>query len=110
VHQGEFVFFAVGNGSLTGGGTRIAPRADVRDGKVDVVVVGGVSRLDFLALLPDLRAGTHLESPDVAYFRAHTFEVVAEGPLRVNADGEAVAGTTFRYDVLERPQRVLVPG
>lgn len=109
VHDGEFVFFAVGNASLTGGGTRIAPRAEVADGQLDITVVRGLSRLDFMALLPDLRAGSHMESPEVSYFRAHTFEVETETALSVNADGEAVAGSTFRYDVLDRALQIIVP-
>jgi diacylglycerol kinase (ATP) len=107
VHDGEFVFFAVGNASLTGGGTRIAPRASIGDGKLDVVVARGMSRLDFLALLPDLRAGTHLESPHVSYFQASKFEVNTRTPVSVNADGEAVAGESFVYDLLEWPLSVI---
>jgi len=107
VHDGDFVFFAVGNASLTGGGTRIAPRAEVGDGKLDVVVARGMSRLDFLSLLPDLRAGTHLESPHVSYFQASKFEVQTRTPVSVNADGEAVAGESFVYDLLEWPLSVM---
>jgi len=110
VHDGPFVFFAVGNASLTGGGTRIAPRAEVTDGQLDITIVCGVSRLDFLALLPDLRAGTHMESPDVMYLRAHRFDVEAREPVTVNADGELVAGEhTFRYDVLNRALPIMKP-
>lgn len=110
VHEGEFLFFGVGNGNRTGGGTRITPRADMSDGKLDLMVVGKVSRLELLALLPDLRAGTHLQSEHVRYFRAHEVIVECRGTVPVNADGEAVAGRTFRYDLLERPLNVLVPG
>lgn len=109
VHDGGFIFFAVGNSALTGGGTRIAPRADPADGRLDVVLVCGSSRLDFLSLLPDLRAGTHLESPDVSYFRAHTVDVRPDGKVAVNADGEPVDGRVFTYDVLDRPLTVMVP-
>jgi diacylglycerol kinase (ATP) len=109
VHDGRFVFFAVGNARRTGGGTRVTPRADPGDGKLDILVVGDVSRFDFLTLLPDLRAGTHLESPDVVYLRAHRFEVIGAAALRVNADGEPVFGRRFRYDVRERGLPVIMP-
>lgn len=109
VHDGDFTFFAVGNARLTGGGTRIAPRAEVSDGKLDVVVVRGVSRMDFLALLPDLRAGTHIESPDVLYFRAHRFDVEAPELIAVNADGEPLRARRYRYVVLDRPLQLMIP-
>jgi lipid kinase YegS len=109
VHDGTFVFFAVGNSRLTGGGMRIAPRADTDDGKLDLIVVGGVGRLGFLRLLPRLRAGTHLSHPAVRHYRADSFEVLLNDPVRVNADGEPVAGRSFRYELLGRTLRVVVP-
>jgi diacylglycerol kinase (ATP) len=108
-YEGPFAFFAVGNARQTGGGTRIAPRADIGDGMLDVVVVGDVSRLDLLSLLPDLRAGTHLESPHVHYFRARRLVVTSTDDLAVNADGEAVAGTTYSYELHQRGQDMMLP-
>jgi diacylglycerol kinase (ATP) len=107
VYSGRYVFFAVGNSRRTGGGAHVTPRADPGDGKLDIVILCDVSRLDFLTLLPDLRAGTHMESPDVLYLRAHSLEVAAPTPLRVNADGEAVEGTAFSYVVLAEGLRVV---
>jgi lipid kinase YegS len=109
IHRGSFFSFAVGNARWTGGGTLITPEADPGDGRLDVVIVTGESRLDFLALLPDLRAGTHLGDPDVLYVRARTFEVESSEAIPVNADGEAVAGRRFRYSVLERRVPVMIP-
>jgi YegS/Rv2252/BmrU family lipid kinase len=109
VHDGDFVFFAVGNAETTGGGTRVTPRAEVRDGSLDLVIVGDVSRLDFLSLLPDLRKGTHLESPDVLYFRASTIDVDASRSLPVNVDGEPMRARSFRYRLLDRPLTIMTP-
>jgi YegS/Rv2252/BmrU family lipid kinase len=109
VHDGDFVFFAVGNSRMTGGGTRIAPRAEFGDGKLDIVLVGGVSRMDFLSLLPDLRAGTHMESPGVLYLRANRFELEGPQDIPVNADGEAMRGRRFRYGLHDRPLEIMVP-
>jgi lipid kinase YegS len=109
LHEGGFVFFAVGNARHTGGGTPITPLADHGDGKLDLVVVHGTSRMDFLALLPELRAGTHVGNPDVSYFRADAFEVEVDEAIQVNADGEPVAGQRFRYDLLAGPLPVVLP-
>lgn len=108
VHDGDFVFFAVGNARLTGGGTRVTPRAEFGDGRLDVMIVCGVSRLDFLAMLPDLRRGSHMESPGVLYLRASRFEVESPSPVLVNADGEPLEGTSFRYRLMPRPINLMV--
>jgi lipid kinase YegS len=107
VHEGPFVFFAVGNARRTGGGTPLTPLARVGDGRLDIMLVHGMSRWQFMRLLPDLRAGTHLDSPYVSYYRADDFAVSTRGVVAVNADGEAVAGESFRYDVLARPLSVV---
>ncbi len=110
LHEGEFLVFAVGNARRTGGGTLLTPLARYGDGKLDVVIVPGLSRLDFLALMPDLRAGTHLESPYVLYAQATSLRVESARPLRVNADGEPLRGRVFDYGIAPRPLSVMVPG
>jgi lipid kinase YegS len=109
-YEGESLLFAVGNGKQTGGGTLLTPRADLGDGELDVVVVRAMARMEFLALLPDLRAGTHLEHPDVLYVRTPRLVVESEVPLSVNADGEPMRGSRFEYRVVPRRLRVMVPG
>lgn len=101
VYSGRFVFFAVGNASLTGGGTPVTPHADPGDGRLDVVLLCDVSRFRLLRMLPHLRGGTHPRSPYVLYLRAHTVTVTLSPPARVNADGEPVDGREFRYSVLD---------
>jgi diacylglycerol kinase (ATP) len=109
LHEGEFVMFAVGNARRTGGGTLLTPLARHGDGRLEVIVVPGLSRLDFLALMPDLRAGTHLESPDVLYLRASELVVESERPVRVNADGEPLRARRFAYAIATRPLSVMAP-
>lgn len=109
VYEGEFVFFACGNGRRTGGGTCIAPRASVRDGQLDIVIVPWMSRLRFLSLLPELRKGSHLDSPDVLYLRAARLEVRARALLAVSADGEPLQARTFVYTVHPHPLTIMTP-
>ncbi len=108
-HAGEVLLFAVGNGKQTGGGTMLTPRAELADGLLDVLVVPGMPRLDFLALLPDLRAGTHLDRPDILYFRTRQLRVESDEELSVNADGEPLRGRRFDYGVEPRAIRLMTP-
>lgn len=109
MHSGPFAFYAVGNACCTGGGNWITPEADPGDGRLDVVIATGESRLEFLALLPAIRAGTHLDDEHVRYFRASRLEVATNEHLAVNADGEAVTGQRFSYGLLPRRLKLLVP-
>ena len=109
VYEGDVMLFAVGNTKRTGGGTMVTPRAEFGDGELDVVIVPGMARMDFLALLPDLRAGTHLDNPDVLYFRTSDLVVESDETLSVNADGEPLRGRAFTYGLSERTIRVMTP-
>lgn len=57
VYEGPFMVFAVGNSKRTGGGNWLTPKADLSDGLLDVCIVKQVSRVDFMTLAPQLRAG-----------------------------------------------------
>ncbi|HEY0671695.1 MAG TPA: diacylglycerol kinase family protein [Longimicrobiales bacterium] len=106
LYEGPFFFFAVGNARHTGGGTPVTPRADYSDAQLDVVVVTGEKRRDFLSLLPDLRAGKHPEDPDVLYVKGRDVRVKPFVPIAVNADGEPIRGEEFHYHL--RGQQITV--
>jgi diacylglycerol kinase (ATP) len=108
-YEGAMMLFAVGNGRQTGGGNLLTPRAELDDGLLDVVVVPGMTRMEFLALLPDLRSGAHLDDPDVRYFQTPRLVVVSEAELSVNADGEPVRGHRFEYTVADRQLTFMMP-
>lgn len=109
LYTGDILLFAVGNGRQTGGGTLITPRAELDDGKLDVLIVPALPRIEFLALLPDIRAGTHVDSPAVMYLQAQTLMVEAGHGLSVNADGEALHGGRFDYTLESRRLSVMRP-
>lgn len=109
VHDGPFMFFAVANGEQTGGGTPVAPLADVRDGRLDLTVVRTRSRTRFIRLLPRLRAGTHIDDPDVLYTRGSRIEVRAPRAIDVNLDGEPMRIAEVRYSVHMRSLEIMHP-
>ena len=109
VLDGEFLLFAVGNARQTGGGSLLTPRAELHDGLLDLLVVRAIPRLDFLAMLPDLRAGTHLESPDIIYAQARRIVITTTDTVSVNADGEPTRGSRFEYSLAPEPLTVLAP-
>lgn len=108
-YEGEFLLFAVGNARQTGGGTLVTPRAELGDGKLDVLIVPAVPRIDLLPLLPDIRAGRHVESPHVLYLQTRALHVEAASALSVNADGEPLHGLRFDYRLERRPLSVMRP-
>lgn len=107
IASGRFLLFAVGNSRRTGGGNFLTPQADPTDGLLDLCLVREMSRVEFLRILPQLRAGEHVDHPDVIYRQLAELTLEAEEELSVNADGEPMTGRRFRYGVSEYRVRVM---
>lgn len=109
IHDGSFLLFAVGNGGRTGGGNWLTPRAHLADGKLDLCIVTEMSRVDFMKLLPELRAGTHVDHPAVIYRQVERVEIDSREELSVNADGEPMNARRLEYRVSPHRIRVVAP-
>ncbi len=81
---------SVGNTPFYGGGIPICPDADPTDGLFDVTVVGKVSRLHLLRILPTLRTGRHTEHPAITTFRARSVRLGESNGWIAYADGERI--------------------
>jgi len=100
---------SIANSRAFGGGMFIAPDAKLDDGEFDVVAVGEVGKLRFVANLPKVFKGTHVEEDEVRVFRASQLELTASSPYPVYADGEHLTELPARLRILPRALRVLAP-
>ena len=100
---------SVANNSTFGGGMRIAPEAELDDGLLDVITVGEVGKLRFVANLRKVFNGTHIDDEQVSMFRASRVEITASRPFPVYADGEHLTELPVSVRVLPRALSVLAP-
>jgi YegS/Rv2252/BmrU family lipid kinase len=98
---------AFANAPLYGGGMKVAPRARMDDGLLDVCIVAAVSPLRLLWLFPSVYAGRHLGIREVEYFQADRVRVETEEPQDVYADGEFVCRTPVEVSVERRALNVV---
>jgi diacylglycerol kinase (ATP) len=99
----------VANGRYHGGGMKLAPDAEPDDGAFDVVLIGDVSKVDFLTTAPKLYKGKHVGHPKVEVVRAARVEVDAAEHLPIELDGEQVGTTPATFEVVPGAVRVRVP-
>jgi diacylglycerol kinase (ATP) len=100
--EGPVFLVAFANTSHYGGGMRIAPSADPRDGRLDVVVLTRTSKGRLLRVFPKVYRGAHVDDPSVRIFRATVAEVSFDAEQLVNADGEfagRVADAALQFSV-----------
>jgi len=105
----EKVFFAaIANTPYFGGGMKVAPRAKLDDGLLDVCVVGEMSKFRLLRNFPKIYSGRHLGVGGVSYFQTESVRVETDGPQAVYADGEYVGETPVQATVVPKALRVIV--
>lgn len=97
------------NNRAYGGGMMLAPDADLADGEFDVVTVGAVGKLRFLANLPKVFKGVHVEEDEVQVFRTSRLELSASRPFAVYADGEHLTDLPASLRILPGALSVIVP-
>ena len=100
---------ALANSKAYGGGMFVAPRADLGDGMFDVITTGHVSKRRFVANIPKVFKGTHLEEPEVEYGRARSVTVAADRPFAIYADGEHLTDLPATASVLPGALELIVP-
>ncbi len=103
------ILAAFANTPVYGGGMKIAPRAKMDDGLLDVCVVGGVNPFKLFCMFPTVYAGRHLKIREVEYFQASRVRVETEHPLDVYADGEFVCRTPVEVGVHHAALKVVMP-
>jgi len=99
----------VANGVWHGGGMKLAPDARPDDGLFDVVLIGDVTKLDFLTTAPKIYKGKHVAHPKVDVVRSATVVVDAAERLPIELDGEQVGTTPVTFTVVPGALRVRVP-
>lgn len=108
-HDATAMLVAFANAPAYGDGIRIAPKAQLDDGKLDICVVGEMGKLRLLRLFPSLYSGGHLGIPEVKYFQTDFFRIHTETPVKVYADGEYVCRTPVEIRIQCAALRVIVP-
>jgi diacylglycerol kinase (ATP) len=102
----EAMLVAVGNAKSYGAGMHVTPDADVTDGLLDVMVLGPVSKPEFLKTFPKVFKGTHISHPAVTMRQAKVVEVSSPG-VTAYADGEYLADLPIRCECVKGAVRVL---
>jgi diacylglycerol kinase (ATP) len=103
------ILAAFANSSTYGGGMKIAPRAQLDDGLLDLCVIGGMDPFKLACMFPTVYFGRHLRIREVDYFQAARFRVETGTPLEIYADGDYVCRTRAEVSVQREALKVVTP-
>lgn len=102
----EFLFVMACNPKFTGAGMKLAPHADVGDGKLDVVVVRRATRWQMLKLFTKVFDGSHVALEYVEYHQVRSFAIASQSHDSLDLDGEMKGHTPMSAEVLPSALRI----
>ena len=111
-HRLRVTTVSLHNGRFFGGGMKMAPAADLTDGKLQLVLVKKMSILKLLGSAPLMYWGAHLGVSELEHGPVSYLEAVptdASQLVRVEVDGESPGQLPARFDVKPRALRIRMP-
>lgn len=96
----RYILLALTNGPAYGGGFRINPTADCKDGLFDLCAIDYVSLRRAFTLLPIVQKGEHPGVPEATFFRVKSVHIESQKPVNVQMDGETSNTTSYDAKVL----------
>ena len=106
--DGRTTLVAFANAPAYGGGMRMAPRALMDDGKLDVVYARYISKPRLLRFFPRVFKGTHLTLEEVEYVQTASLRIESRPATPVYADGEYICETPVEVGVVSGALNVIV--
>jgi diacylglycerol kinase (ATP) len=109
--KSDLLMVIVANARIFGGGFKVAPHADVSDGKLEAVSFANMGFSGRLSALAGLLRGTHLAHPRVSAVSASRLVYRFGSPPSYETDGEWNQARTAELvvEAVPRALRVLVP-
>ena len=104
----NFIFIIGCNTIHTGKAMKMAPLAQLNDGKIDLIIVKKTSRINLLKLFPKLFSGDHIKSPLVEYRQVEKFSISLEKTNDLTIDGEIIGTTPLNVQMIPKMVNVLV--
>ena len=101
--EDKFIFIIACNSIHVGKGMKMAPKARLDDGLIDLIVLrSGVSRTRLLQVLPKLFDGSHINEPELEYYQTSQFSLIPETDEILNIDGEIMGSTPIQVNVIPK--------
>ena len=105
-YNGEMYLILVFNGQ-TAGNFKLATRADINDGYLDVIMIKAVPIIEILPLFIKILKGEHLDSDKVIYFKTNDVIIESNEDIVVDIDGEKGPDFPLRIKCIKGGIKVL---
>lgn len=87
-NQEEVLLFIVSNSSSIGGFKKLAPKADVLDGYLDVFIIRKAEVQELANIFFNIFNGDHINHSKVVYFKTKDIKISTDEKISIDIDGE----------------------
>lgn len=106
--ENDILLFVVSNSSSIGGFKKLAPKADVLDGYLDVFAIKKADVQELANIFFNIFNGGHINHPKVIYFKSKKIKVSSEDDISIDVDGEYGGKLPATFEVLSNAFRILL--
>ncbi len=103
----DALLFLITNTSSIGGFKNIAPKADVTDGYLDVIIFKKSALPDIANIFLGVLSGEHINHPNVIYFKTKSITLDSTSKVSIDIDGEYGGELPAKFEILESAFRVI---
>jgi diacylglycerol kinase (ATP) len=104
--EGTALVLGVLNTPSYGGGLRLAPEANLEDGKLNLVLLENLSVVEIAKMLPRMAATGEIRTQRIQRHCVTRARIETERPCAFHADGEIVGMTPVEIEVVPQAMRV----
>jgi diacylglycerol kinase family enzyme len=100
-YEGKIFLVTIGNGNRSGGGFRMFPKADLQDGKMDMVIIKKHSIIQRLLYVFLVNFGKHLHLKPVVFKQVSACTIMLQNEYSFQADGDLYASQILDVSVIK---------
>ena len=98
----ECFMINIANGKAYGGGFKVAPKASITDGLLDINVVGEIAAFKRLYYVPIIKKGKHLDLSFIQYHQTNKVQIKSSFSLPAHMDGEYFTADDYIIECLPK--------
>ncbi|MDR7870670.1 MAG: YegS/Rv2252/BmrU family lipid kinase [Tissierellaceae bacterium] len=106
--QEKVLLFLVSNSSSIGGFKKLAPKADVIDGLLDVLIIRDSDMAEIANIFFNLLRGEHINHPNVKYFNTNKISISCDTEVSLDIDGEYGGYLPATFEVVHKGMKIFV--
>ena len=106
--DGAFSFIIACNTKYVGKDMKMAPKAKIDDGEIDLIIVKKTSSFTLFSVFPKLFDGSHIDHDACDYIHCKSFSIQPREHGSLNIDGEIIGSTPVSVNIVKNGIELIV--